>query len=88
MLHGLTPWLRAELSSYWVNQAAMRSARSFRKLGRVNAGYWDVRVINLNTLDDLADLSESVDVECKLAAGVDGKGRLPREFWPAYSAFA
>jgi ATP-dependent DNA helicase RecG len=45
-------------------------------------------VIRLNTLDDLADLSESVDVECKLAAGADGKGRLPREFWPTYSAFA
>jgi len=45
-------------------------------------------VIRLNTLDDLANLSESVDVECKLAAGADGKGRLPREFWPTYSAFA
>jgi predicted HTH transcriptional regulator len=45
-------------------------------------------VIRFNTLDDLADLSESIDVECKLAAGADGKGRLPREFWPTYSAFA
>jgi ATP-dependent DNA helicase RecG len=46
------------------------------------------RVIRLNTLDDLANLSESADVECKLAAGADGKGRLPREFWPTYCAFA
>ena len=46
------------------------------------------RVINLKTLDDLANLRESVEVECKLAAGADGKGRLPREFWPTYSAFA
>jgi ATP-dependent DNA helicase RecG len=45
-------------------------------------------VIRLNTIDDLAGLAESVDVECKLAAGADGKGRLPREFWPTYSAFA
>jgi ATP-dependent DNA helicase RecG len=45
-------------------------------------------VIRLNTLDDVTNLSESVDVECKLAAGADGKGRLPREFWPTYSAFA
>lgn len=48
----------------------------------------DVRVINLNTLDDLTGLRESADVECKLAAGPDGRGRLPREFWPTYSAFA
>jgi hypothetical protein len=40
-----------------------------------------VAVINLNTLDDLAGLCESADVECKLAAGPDGKGRLPREFY-------
>jgi ATP-dependent DNA helicase RecG len=45
-------------------------------------------MISLSTLDDVAKLSESVDVECKLAAGADGKGRLPREFWPTYSAFA
>ena len=45
-------------------------------------------MLRLNTLDDLAGLSESVDLECKLAAGADGKGRLPREFWPTYSAFA
>jgi hypothetical protein len=45
------------------------------------------RVIQLNTLDDLANLRESVDIECKLAAGADGKGRLPREFWPTHRRF-
>jgi predicted HTH transcriptional regulator len=45
-------------------------------------------VTHLNTLDDLAGLFESVDVECKLAAGADGKGRLPWELWPTYSALA
>ena len=47
-----------------------------------------LREITVNTLDDLASLSESVDVECKLATGVDGKGQLPKDFWPTYSAFA
>ena len=40
------------------------------------------------TLDDLAQLAESVEVECKLAAGADGTGQLPKDFWPTYSAFA
>ncbi len=42
----------------------------------------------INTLDDIALLAESVEVECKLAAGQDGKGQLPKDFWPTYSAFA
>src|SRR3984957_4389444 len=46
------------------------------------------RTITLDTLGNLASLSESVDVECKLATGADGKGQLPRDFWPTYSAFA
>ncbi|WP_282096997.1 RNA-binding domain-containing protein [Stutzerimonas nosocomialis] len=29
-----------------------------------------------------------MDLECKLAAGRDGKGALPEDFWPTYSAFA
>lgn len=33
-------------------------------------------------------LRESVDLECKLALGQDGKGKLPKEFWPTYSAMA
>jgi len=27
-------------------------------------------------------------VECKLAAGKDGKGELPKDFWPTYCSFA
>jgi predicted HTH transcriptional regulator len=45
-------------------------------------------MIEIRTLDDLATLSETVDLECKLAAGKDGKGQLPADFWPTYSAFA
>lgn len=40
------------------------------------------------SLEDLELLSESVEIECKLAAGQDGKGQLPKDFWPTYSAFA
>lgn len=40
------------------------------------------------TLDDLATLAESVDVECKAAQGRDGKGELPEDFWKSYSAMA
>jgi len=31
---------------------------------------------------------ETLGLECKLAAGRDGKGQLPADFWPTYSAFA
>lgn len=33
-------------------------------------------------------LRESVELEAKLALGADGKGAIPRDFWPTYSAFA
>ncbi|MEN9308863.1 MAG: hypothetical protein RL173_2795 [Fibrobacterota bacterium] len=33
-------------------------------------------------------LRESVELEAKLALGPDGKGAIPRDFWPTYSAFA
>ena len=39
-------------------------------------------------LADLTQLRESVALEFKLAAGRDGKGSLPEDFWPTYSAFA
>lgn len=45
-------------------------------------------MIEIHTLEDIATLSESVDLECKLAAGKNGKGELPTDFWPTYSAFA
>jgi len=31
---------------------------------------------------------ETLGLECKPAAGRDGKGRLPADFWPTDSAFA
>lgn len=45
-------------------------------------------MLEIDSLEDITALRESVDVECKLAQGRDGKGALPREFWPTYSAFA
>jgi len=41
-----------------------------------------------SSLEDIALLRESVDMECKLAGGRDGRGELPKDFWPSYSAFA
>lgn len=43
---------------------------------------------SIQTISDIEALSESIDLECKLAAGKDGKGKLPADFWPTYSAFA
>jgi ATP-dependent DNA helicase RecG len=40
------------------------------------------------TKDDVLALQEAVDIEFKKAAGRDGKGALPNEFWQTYSAFA
>ena len=40
------------------------------------------------SLADLSLLTETVEVECKLAVGRDGQGVVPEEFWPTYSAFA
>jgi len=45
-------------------------------------------MINIQTLKDITTLSETVNLEYKLAAGKDGKGQLPGDFWPTYSAFA
>ncbi|TBU77573.1 transcriptional regulator [Pseudomonas daroniae] len=39
-------------------------------------------------LTQLQRIKESVDLECKLAAGPDGQGKLPTDFWATYSAFA
>lgn len=39
-------------------------------------------------LTDLPLLAETVDLECKLAHGEHGKGALPKDFWPTYSAMA
>ncbi|PAU60681.1 AAA family ATPase [Pseudomonas sp. PIC25] len=40
------------------------------------------------SLDDLSLLVETVELECKLAQGQDGKGEVPKDFWATYSAFA
>ncbi|TQV74533.1 AAA family ATPase [Exilibacterium tricleocarpae] len=45
-------------------------------------------MLEITTLEDIAALKESVDIECKLAQGRDGKGKLPKDFWETYSAFA
>ena len=42
----------------------------------------------LRSIADLELLRESMDLECKLAVGHDGKGALPEDFWRTYSAFA
>jgi ATP-dependent DNA helicase RecG len=40
------------------------------------------------TLDEVEALREGWDFEAKRAAGRDGGGRLPEDFWPTYSAMA
>lgn len=45
-------------------------------------------MFDINTLDDLIYLAESVDFQCKLAQGHDGMGEVPKYFWPTYSAMA
>ncbi len=45
-------------------------------------------MFQISSLQDLELLRESSDLECKLAAGRDGQGELPAEFWKSYSAMA
>ena len=45
-------------------------------------------MIDIQTIADVALLREACDLECKLAAGRDGQGAVPDDFWPTYSAFA
>jgi ATP-dependent DNA helicase RecG len=40
------------------------------------------------TMDDLAAMAESVDLECKAAQGRDGTGEVPDDFWRSYSSMA
>jgi ATP-dependent DNA helicase RecG len=42
----------------------------------------------ITDMTDLETLAESEQVEFKLAAGRDGKGALPQDFWSSYSAMA
>jgi ATP-dependent DNA helicase RecG len=45
-------------------------------------------MIDLQTIEDLGLLRESIDLECKAAQGADGQGEVPKDFWPTYSAMA
>lgn len=45
-------------------------------------------MFDLHSLDDLSQLAETAELECKLAQGQDGKGEVPKDFWPTYSAMA
>ncbi len=45
-------------------------------------------MIDIKSIADLELLRETVDLECKLALGRDGKGAIPQDFWPTYSSFA
>lgn len=45
-------------------------------------------MFKISSRDDLSLLRETVSTEFKLAAGRDGLGALPEDFWPTYSAFA
>ena len=42
----------------------------------------------ITSLEDVALLKESSDLECKLALGRDGHGALPKDVWESYSALA
>lgn len=42
----------------------------------------------IQSLADIDTLSESADVECKLAQGRDGQGACPQSLWESISAFA
>lgn len=45
-------------------------------------------MLEISTLEDIAALRETFEVECKLAVGRDGKGGLPKDIWETYSGFA
>lgn len=45
-------------------------------------------MLNINSIEDISALKESIEVECKLANGKDGTGALPKSFWETYSSFA
>lgn len=45
-------------------------------------------MLPINDLIDIKTLSESSELEFKLAQGKDGGGKLPDDFWPTYSAMA
>lgn len=44
--------------------------------------------MRLHEITDVNSLSEDYDIEVKKAAGRNGNGELPQDFWPTYSAMA
>ena len=42
----------------------------------------------IHTADDISYLAEGAQLECKAAQGRQGRGEIPKDFWPTYSAFA
>jgi len=44
--------------------------------------------VPIRTPDDLLNLCETHELECKPAQGQNGQGELPKDFWPTYSAMA
>jgi len=42
----------------------------------------------ITNVTDIHTLQESVEVECKLAGGREGRGAVPNDMWESYSAFA
>lgn len=54
----------------------------------MNNHYFINDIINSIDSNHLDILQESIEIECKLATGKDGRGSLPSAFWESYSAFA
>ena len=42
----------------------------------------------IDSIDDIASLKESTEVEFKLAGGRDGQGEIPKDVWKTFSAMA
>ncbi len=47
-----------------------------------------LKLKKINSLHKISSLKEDCEIECKLANGESGKGKLPKSFWETYSSFA